>query len=332
MKEKGIEISNENEFSVFEEIVRVINTSRAKGQELKIQDEYNFAILEENSTEWKIINDFSMYLYYGSLPKIVKLDEIQDYIFYQYNHTDFAVNGNRIYLNENSDRNKVLMEVATYLNDNNFTLSVFGGHTNETEILKQELEKLKQQLVQANAATLGTDLNSDISKNDQKEANREAKEIVKEKLESLGFEFTKGIDEFSTINGVKKEGIEYPLVVKSYKDQEEPLKIGANEWIHLMRPNSMFWVYFGNDKIACLKLNELLRKQDKLTISFNTENLDFENRLEKFAELLRYFGDVHFDFHSVKPSNYSAANVMSNYQFNDRKTEEDLSGDNQDLL
>jgi hypothetical protein len=94
----------------------------------------------------------------------------------------------------------------------------------------------------------------------------------------------------------------------------------------------MFWVYFGNDKIACLKLNELLRKQDKLTISFNTENLDFENRLEKFAELLRYFGDVHFDFHSVKPSNYSAANVMSNYQFNERKTEEDLSGDNQDLL
>jgi len=332
MKEKGIEISNENEFSVFEEIVRVINTSRAKGQELKIQDEYNFAILEENSTEWKIINDFSMYLYYGSLPKIVKLDEIQDYIFYQYNHTDFAVNGNRIYLNENSDRNKVLMEVATYLNDNNFTLSVFGGHTNEAEILKQELEKLKQQLVQANAATLGTDLNSDISKNDQKEANREAKEIVKEKLESLGFEFTKGIDEFSTINGVKKEGIEYPLVVKSYKDQEEPLKIGANEWIHLMRPNSMFWVYFGNDKIACLKLNELLRKQDNLTISFNTENLDFENRLEKFAELLRYFGDVHFDFHSVKPSNYSAANVMSNYQFDERKTEEDLSGDNQDLL
>jgi hypothetical protein len=208
------------------------------------------------------------------------------------------------------------------------------NHTesNETEKLKQELEKLKQQLVQANAATLGTDLNSDISKNDQKEANREAKEIVKEKLESEGFEFTKGIDEFSTINGVKKEGIEYPLVVKSYKNQEEPLKIGAIEWIHLMRPNSMFWVYFGNDKIAYLKLNELLRKQDNLTISFSTENLDFENRLEKFAELLRYFGDVHFDFHSVKPSNYSTANVMSNYQFDERKIEEDLNGDNQDLL
>ena len=155
---------------------------------------------------------------------------------------------------------------------------------------------------------------------------------MKEKLESEGFEFTNSIDEFSTINGVKKEGIEYPLVVKSYKNQDEPLKIGANEWIQLMHPNSMFWVYFGNDKIACLKLNELLRKQDNLTISFSTENLDVENRLEKFAELLRYFGDVHFDFHSVKPNNYSTATVMGSYQFTERKTEEDLSRDDQELL
>lgn len=206
------------------------------------------------------------------------------------------------------------------------------NESEETETLKQELEKLKQQLAQNNDATLGTGFNTDISKNDQKEANREAKVIVKEKLESEGFEFTNGIDEFSSINGVKKEGIEYPLVVKSYKDQDEPLKIGANEWIQLMRPNSMFWVYFGNDKIACLKLNELLRKQDNLTISFSTENLDVENRLEKFAELLRYFGDVHFDFNSVKPSNYSTATVMGNYQFDERKTEEDLSNDDQELL
>lgn len=179
---------------------------------------------------------------------------------------------------------------------------------------------------------LGTQISNDLSKKDQKEANREAKVIVKEKLESEGFEFTNSIDEFSTINGVKKEGIEYPLVVKSYKNQDEPLKIGANEWIQLMHPNSMFWVYFGNDKIACLKLNELLRKQDNLTISFSTENLDVENRLEKFAELLRYFGDVHFDFHSVKPNNYSTATVMGSYQFTERKTEEDLSRDDQELL
>lgn len=146
MKEKGIELSNDNEFSVFKEIVRVINSSRAKGQELKTHDEYNFGTLEEKSTKLKTINDFSIYLYRGALPKIVKLNEIQDYVFYHYNDTDFVVNGNKIYLNENADRNKVLMEVATFLNDNNFTLSVFGGGTDETEKLKQENEALKKKI------------------------------------------------------------------------------------------------------------------------------------------------------------------------------------------
>ena len=203
---------------------------------------------------------------------------------------------------------------------------------NEINFNDYWLNKLTSDLQSYNSLTVGINYSSDISKNDQKEANREAKAIVKEKLESVGFEFTNCNDEFSAMNGVKKDGIEYPLVVKSYKYQDEPLKIGANEWIQLMRPNSMFWVYFGNDKIACLKLNELLRKQDNLTISFSTENLDVEDRLEKFAELLRYFGDVHFDFHSVKPNNYSTATVIGSYLFSERKPEEDISSDDQELL
>lgn len=76
------------------------------------------------------------------MPKFVKINKIQDFVFYHYD-TDYAVNDNKIYLNENADRNKVLMEVATFLNDNNFTLSVFGGRTDETE--KQEFERIKQE-------------------------------------------------------------------------------------------------------------------------------------------------------------------------------------------
>ena len=37
LKEKGIELSSDNEFSVFKEIVRFINSSRTKGQEFIIQ-------------------------------------------------------------------------------------------------------------------------------------------------------------------------------------------------------------------------------------------------------------------------------------------------------
>jgi hypothetical protein len=64
------------------------------------------------------------------------------------------------------------------------------------------LEKENAQLRKSNEATLGTEISTDISKNDQKEANREAKEIVKERLEKEGFSFTRGIDGYSTIDGV----------------------------------------------------------------------------------------------------------------------------------
>ena len=47
---------------------RVINLSRAKGQELIIQEEYDFALLAEHSNEWKSIGEFSIYLFNGSLP------------------------------------------------------------------------------------------------------------------------------------------------------------------------------------------------------------------------------------------------------------------------
>jgi hypothetical protein len=79
-------------------------------------------------------------------------------------------------------------------------------------------------------------------------------------------------------------------------------------------------------------LYELLRNQDKLTITFSTENLDVEDRLDKFAELLHYFGNVHFDFHSVKTSDYSAAKNLGDYRFDERRNEDDLSGDDEELL
>jgi hypothetical protein len=48
--------------------------------------------------------------------------------------------------------------------------------------------------------------------------------------------------------------------------------------------------------------------------------------------LLHYFGNVHFNFDTVKPSDYSVADDLSDYRFDERRDEEDLSGDNEDLL
>jgi len=200
-------------------------------------------------------------------------------------------------------------------------------------VIIEDIIRLKTDEITAiGDTTIAIDYDSDISVRDQKEANREAKEIVKERLEKEGFSFTKGMDGYSTIDGVFKGDIEFPLVVKSYKYQGAPLKIGANERIKLMKPNSMFWVYFWNRKLGCLNLYDLLRKQDKLSISFSTENLDFEHRLENFAELLHYFRNVHFDFNNIRPDDYSTAENLNHYRFNVRRNETDLSSDSDENL
>lgn len=332
LKENGIEIKTSEQFETLRKVVEVINENRTNNSKLKIQEEFDFEELEKNSTEWeesyyqawKEEANFSIFLYEGELPKSISLDEIDDYVFFYFPEGNVAIDKSNIFINKNADVKKELRKLE--LEYDNFDFD--GLWQNKLEVLEKENAQLRR----TNEATLGTEFSSDISKNDQKEVNREAKEIVKEKLEKEGFEFTKGIGRYSTINGVFKDDVEYPLVVKSYKYQDEPLKIGANEWIQLMRPNSMFWVHFGNRKLGCLKLNELLRNQDKLTLRFSTENLDVERRLEKFAELLRYFSNVHFDFDSVKPSDYSVVKDLSDYRFDERRNEEDLSSDDDSLL
>lgn len=143
LKEREIELNTENDLAIFKEMVRVINSSRTKEQELIIQEEFDFEILGSKSTEWKSIGDFSIYLYKGSLPKILKLHEIQDYIFYRYSEGDYAVNGMNIYLNENEDKTKTLQKVALDSN-NNFTSE--DSKDIELSEIKAELDKLKQQV------------------------------------------------------------------------------------------------------------------------------------------------------------------------------------------
>ncbi|MDR1172337.1 MAG: hypothetical protein LBL24_07785 [Bacteroidales bacterium] len=211
-------------------------------------------------------------------------------------------------------------------------LEQINPDSSEIADIKEAIKRKGDDITVREDVVIAVGYGGGISVKDQIETNREAKQIVKEHLEKEGYNFSKGIEGYSTIDGVIKNNVEYPLVVKSYKYQDAPLKIGANEWMQLMKPNSMFWVHFGNGKLSYLKLFDLLRKQDKLSISFSTENLDYENRLEKFAELLHYFSNVHFDFNSIRSDNYSTADNLNDYSFDERKTEKDLTPDNDSLL
>ncbi len=342
LKEKEITLESPEQFETFNKIVETINENRT-GDDLIIQDEYDFEKLKKNSTEWeeshykkwKENSNVTIFLYDGEMPKTISLDEIDNYVFYRYDAGNYAVDEGRIFINKNVDEKKTLQKVAA--DDNNdFSFEdlwkIYEDHSEEIEKLKQENARLKQQVVKTGGATLGTENRADISKNDQKEANREARKIVKEKLEKEGFEFTQGIGEYSVIDGVIKDGIEYPLVVKSYIYKNEPLKIGANEWIQLMKPNAMFFVHLGDRKIKPLKLYDLLKNQDKITITFSTKNLDVQDRLDKFAEILRYFEEIHFNFDILQEDKYSIVEDLSDYRFDERRNEEDLSSDDESIL
>jgi hypothetical protein len=142
LKEREIKLSTENDLAVFKEMVRVVNSSRTKGQELIIQEEFDIEILGAKSTQWKSIGDFSIHLYKGALPRIVKLEEIQDYIFYRYSKGDYAVYGMNIYINENEDKTTTLQKVAL---DSNNSFTSEDSKDIELSEIKAELEKYKQQ-------------------------------------------------------------------------------------------------------------------------------------------------------------------------------------------
>lgn len=187
-----------------------------------------------------------------------------------------------------------------------------------------EVQKVGDAILQAGGS-------NGLSKQQQIAENQEAKEVVKQHLNSLGFTFPNGIDGFST-TFVEKENKRYPIVIKSYKKQDEDFHIGANEWIHLMKPNAMLWASFGNGKVGYINIFDLFRNQSQLSVSFSTENLDDENRLGKFADLLHYFKDIHFDFDSFNAPYRNTANKMEDYRFDTTQTEEDIIDNDSDIM
>jgi hypothetical protein len=210
---------------------------------------------------------------------------------------------------------------------NTTTLPVANGSTIDTLLPRTE-DGLLDIL---NAAIINFGSDSSIDKEQQIEENREAKRVVKKRLEQEGYIFPEDyLDQFSVVRKVTKNGEEYPLVVKSYKYDKAPFKIAANEWIHLLNPNAMFWVHFGQGELRCLKLFDLLRDQPQMSISFSTENLDSEKRIGQFAEMLHFFKDVHFDISKFNISN--TTDRLKDYRFDARRTEKDINDNNPDVM
>ena len=163
----------------------------------------------------------------------------------------------------------------------------------------------------------------------------EAKKMVRNALESEGYEFTEGIceKECSVINGVKKGGIEYPLVVHSYIDRARPFQLNAADWAQLMKPNSMLMVRTG-EGVCTVPFKNLVCNRDKIDFSISTkDNLEMSDRIASLAHVLRWFKGLRFDFGSLIPVKAGTAqlfdlpeNPMTDEQRNSQMTPDSVEG------
>jgi hypothetical protein len=174
LKSKELELENADEYDVFQKMVEMINHNREKGNELIIEEEYDIELLENEAIEWEatyyeswkedLDDKFAIYLFEGALPLIIKLDEIEDYVFYRINQGDILIDEkNNIYIKRNADIKTTLSLLISGENDFTTEDLLLLYQTKETvqigndEVaeLKSEVERLRQ-VIESLTRTSGT--------------------------------------------------------------------------------------------------------------------------------------------------------------------------------
>lgn len=194
------------------------------------------------------------------------------------------------------------------------------------------LEELSAGLkVDTGGDMMGVGFDSGIDLMKRYEYSEEAKKLVQKRLESEGFEFTKGLGSFSVINGVMKNGVEYPLVVKSCRSWDNTTTINPAEWEALFKRNSMLWIHFGQGHIEPINAHEIFAYNDQFTLSFSTINLQDQKKVNAILSVMRYLNGVKLDLRCIAPSEPRGRN-LDEYLFNVNRTIDDLNSVDQSIL
>ena len=330
----------EENYSIVETIVNRINTLRGNAAGIKISDTFDIELLNDESIqygedgykEWKEESNISIYLYDGTLPKMISLNEYINHVVYRYVDADICDNGSDIiYANKAGELQKLLHLHAANNNIGLTTELVYKLFNRNISDLQKEIMKLKKENeclrnnlpVPKDDVDMKSNSRNDVDSDERPEYNEVARKKVKRLLEAQGYLFTQGIGEFSIIPGVfDPEGNNRPLVVKSCKWGR--LYISPMEWGVLLRPDAMLWVFDGRD-VTPLHLRSLIMGQDKLVLTMDTTNLDDIDKVSKCAQILQFFKQVNFEFNSVKPS--TIASTYKEYAFDDRPQDEKLTSD-----
>lgn len=167
---------------------------------------------------------------------------------------------------------------------------------------------------------IGLEIDTGLNSIEAIAESNEAKRSVLQKLEQEGFDVSKKEDSYSVINGVTRNNVTYPLVVKSCKNSEHRIFLNPSEWSQLFKPNSMLWLHFGGGVVAPIKAYELFTYQDKLTLSFDTMNLMSDDRVNKIMEVMHFFNKVHLNLAAINPDTHRG-DRLEDYLFNENNPE-----------
>lgn len=188
----------------------------------------------------------------------------------------------------------------------------FLGIIEYLEDKEYDIDDIKSEMPQTSAgggSVITGQIGEGIDKAKQIADNNEAKNLVLAKLEKEGFDVSDVDSDWSVIKGVTRDGIAYPLVVKSCKNWDRKLFLNPDEWRQLFKPNSMLWLHLGNSVVAPIKAYELFTYQDKLSLTFDTVNLMMDDRINKIMEVMRYFNNVHLDVATLNPDQHRAEHL-----------------------
>jgi hypothetical protein len=132
---------------------------------------------------------------------------------------------------------------------------------------------------------------------EMRQALVEAKDVILNKLLCDGFDISQAEwDDWTCIDGVKKDGVEYPLVIRSNKSQRNTC-LSPMDWNQLMKPNAMFAVVTNNG-IGTISLREILKSREKISIQFSSENIENTEHIKELSHVFAYFKGIQFNFDS----------------------------------
>ena len=136
-----------------------------------------------------------------------------------------------------------------------------------------------------------------FSRDEQIHVNKEAIEIVKNELSREGFDFSNCTEEPCRIDGAfDNAGVERPLVVRSAKKDDSSIFLSSADVVQLRKPNALLIVVTKGNVLVRKTLQDLVGNRERLVLSFSVSNLDAQERINCFADSLRYFKGLRFKF------------------------------------